>query len=131
AQLAEVKQVIVQHVATRGAAVLNAEDPLVVAMADVCPGSVVYFGNSARQPVLAEHRTEGGRVVYRDGDQIVAAEGGLEVRIDLAGVPVTRGGVVPFQAENVMAAVAAGWSLGIDWDVVRRALAGFVSDAAT
>src|SRR5690606_9532568 len=35
------------------------------------------------------------------------------------------------QVENVMAAVAAGWSFGLDWEVVRRALAGFVSDTTT
>ena len=130
-QLAEVKQVIVQNVSPQGAAVLNAEDPLVVSMEDVCPGAVVFFGNSPRQPVIAQHRAEGGRVVYRDGDHIVAAEGDEEVRMALADVPITRSGAIAFQVENVMAAVAAGWSFGLDWEVVRRALAGFVSDTTT
>src|SRR5690606_7522228 len=97
----------------------------------VCPGSVVFFGTSARQPVVAQHRAEGGRVVYRDGDCIVAADGDEEHHIDLAEVPLTRGGAIPFQVENAMAAVATGWALGLDWPAVRRALAGFESDAAT
>ncbi|MDN3988950.1 Mur ligase family protein, partial [Zwartia vadi] len=39
--LALVKRVIVQNVAPTGAAVLNAMDPMVLKMADACPGSVV------------------------------------------------------------------------------------------
>jgi cyanophycin synthetase len=53
------------------------------------------------------------------------------VRIGLAGVPLTRGGTLRFQVENVLAAVGAAWALGLDWDVVRRGLANFVSNANT
>jgi cyanophycin synthetase len=130
-QLAEVKQVIVQNVSDLGSAVLNAEDPLVVEMADACPGAVIFFGNSPNQPVIAQHRAEGGGVVFRDGNHMVAAKGDDLHRIDLATVPLTRGGAIPFQVENAMAGVAAGWALGIDWQVLQRALGGFESDAAT
>jgi cyanophycin synthetase len=41
--LAVLKRVIVQNVALDGYAVLNAADPLVVAMAAKCPGGVIYF----------------------------------------------------------------------------------------
>ena len=130
-QLAAVKQVIVQNVSDLGTAVLNAEDLLVVAMAENCPGAVIFFANGAHQPIVAQHRAQGGRVVFRHQDQIVAAEGDAEQRIDLAQVPLTRGGTIPFQVENTMAAVAAAWSLGIGWPVVQEALAAFVSDSAT
>src|SRR5690606_2432838 len=59
------------------------------------------------------------------------AEGDGAVVIALADVPVTGGGAIPCQVESVMAAVAAAWSLGIEWEASRRGLAGFVSDAAT
>ena len=42
-QLAGVKQVIVEAVPRDGTAVLNADDPLVAKMANVCSGSVIYF----------------------------------------------------------------------------------------
>jgi cyanophycin synthetase len=130
-QLAAVKQVIVQNVSDLGVAVLNAEDPLVVAMAESCPGSIIYFGNSAQQTVIAQHRAQGGRVVYQEQDRIVAADGAAEQRIELAAVPLTRGGTIPFQVENTMAAVAAAWALRIDWPVIQEALTSFVSDTAT
>ena len=128
AQLAAVKQVIVQNVSDLGTAVLNAEDPLVVAMAESCPGSVTYFGNSRQQPIIAEHLAQGGRAVFLEGVDIVAALGAEEQRIGLDRVPLTGGGRIPFQVENTMAAVAAAWALEIPWPIVREGLAGFVSD---
>jgi cyanophycin synthetase len=44
---------------------------------------------------------------------------------------LTRGGSIPFQVENVMAAIAAAWALNLDWADVRSGLANFISDAAT
>ena len=131
AQLAAVKQVIVQNVSDHGMAVLNAEDPLVAAMAESCPGSVTYFGNSRQQPVIALHLAQGGRAVFVEGNDIVAAAGADEQRIGLDGVPLTGGGRIPFQVENAMAAVAAAWALEIPWPIMREGLSGFVSDVAS
>ncbi|PKO36757.1 MAG: cyanophycin synthetase, partial [Betaproteobacteria bacterium HGW-Betaproteobacteria-6] len=51
--------------------------------------------------------------------------------IPLANIPLTRNGSIGFQVDNAMAAIATGWALGYAWEVIERALAGFVSDAAT
>jgi cyanophycin synthetase len=129
--IANVKRTIVENVAPDGVAVLNATDPYVAAMADACPGSVTFFAPQRHHPVMAKHRALGRRVVYVEDDAVVAAQGGTEVRIGLAGVPLTRGGTLGFQVENVLAAVGAAWALGLEWDIVRRSLATFVSDART
>jgi len=68
-------------------------------------------------------------VVYVDGDHLVAEEGKFEHRIALADVPITHGGSIAFQIENVMAAVAAGWGVGIDWDDIAAGLKTFGTDA--
>jgi len=130
-EVAEVKSVVVQNVAPDGMAVLNGEDPLCVAMAERCPGAVTVFGFDETHPVLAGHRAAGRRVVFRRGGQIVAAQREREVRIALDQVPLTRGGAIAFQVANTMAAVAAAWAIGLDWDGVRRGLRSFASDAAT
>ena len=127
--LARVKQVIVQNVSEDGHAVLNADDPLVAAMASQCPGKVIFFARDRLNGVLAEHHAQGGRVIYRDGDAIVMAERAQVQRIGLAGVPITLGGSVGFQVENTMAAVGAAWALEIDLARISHGLAGFVSDA--
>lgn len=129
--LAVLKSVIVQNVAPHGMAVLNAADEMVARMADACPGTVTFFAQDAGLPTMALHRAQGRRVVFVEGGQIVATEGDTEVRIPLADIPLTRNGSIGFQVENAMSSIAAAWALGIDWAVIRRALATFVNDAAT
>jgi cyanophycin synthetase len=129
--LSVVKRVIVQNVAPHGMAVLNAEDPMTAKMADACQGGVTFFANDRNHPVMATHRAQGRRVVYRDGNAIVAAGEGTEHRILLSDIPITRNGAIGFQVENAMAATAAAWGLNIDWDIIRKGLATFVNDAQT
>ena len=127
--LAVLKRVIVQNVANTGYAVLNAADPIVADMAATCPGKIIFFAADRHHPLMATHRAQGKRTVYIDGPMLVAAEGAWVERIPLQGVPVTRGGSISFQVENVMAAVAAAWGAGLNWDTIKRGLASFVNDA--
>lgn len=129
--LAIVKRVIVENVAPDGTAVLNAADPFVAAMAENCPGAVTFFASDRSHPILATHRAQGRRVVFVEDGFIVLAEGGNEQRFALTDIPLTNGGTIAFQVENAMAAVAAGWALGVDTAVLRAGLASFVSDAST
>jgi cyanophycin synthetase len=127
--LAVLKRVIVHNVAESGYAVLNAADPTVAAMAGVCPGKVIFFAADRHHPIMATHRAQGQRTVFVDGDSVVATEGSWRESLPLRDIPLTRGGTIGFQVENVMAAVAAAWASGLSWDAVRRGLASFVNDA--
>ncbi|UOD30675.1 cyanophycin synthetase [Massilia violaceinigra] len=127
--LAVLKRVIVQNVADGGVAVLNANDPAVVGMANNCRGSVTFFTADAGHPVMSTHRAQGQRVVYVDGATLVAAQGKIEHRIALAEVPITRGGSIGFQVDNVMASVAAAWAVGTSWDDIRTGLASFANES--
>jgi cyanophycin synthetase len=129
--LAVVKRVIVQNVAPKGVAVLNAADPMVANMADYCPGSVTFFATNRYHPVISTRRAQGHRVVYVEDGKIVASRGQFEQRLPLDRIPLTRNGTIGFQVENTMAAVAAAWALGISWKTIVNGLASFVSDATT
>ncbi|MEO6920145.1 MAG: cyanophycin synthetase [Collimonas sp.] len=129
--LSVVKRVIVENVAPGGHAVLNAADPMVASMAKSCPGSVTFFAHDFHHPLMTTHRAQGHRVVYQDGNAIVAAKGKQEHRLLLQEIPLTRNGTIGFQIENTMAAIAAAWALNLDWDVIRAGLASFINDAAT
>jgi cyanophycin synthetase len=126
--LAVVKRVIVQNVASDGYGVLNAADPLVVKMAPECTGKVCFFAADKGLPHMEAHRAQGHRVLYVEGGSIVAQEGTFFERIALAEVPITRNGSISFQVDNVMASVGAAWAIGLEWDVIRRGLASFQSD---
>jgi cyanophycin synthetase len=127
--LAVLKQVVVQNVAPDGVAVLNACDPKSVEMAIHCPGSVIFFAGESHHPIIAAHRAQGNRVIYLDGDRLVAALGDDEQHLPLADIPLTRGGTIRFQIENAMAAAAAAWALELDWDIIRHGLRSFDSTA--
>jgi cyanophycin synthetase len=129
--LAVVKRVIVENVSSTGYAVLNAADPMVAQMAHSCTGSVIFFALDPLHPIMATHRAQGHRVIYRDGDHIVAAQGELEVRLPLSEIPLTRNGSIGFQVENTMASVGAVWALNHPWQVVRDGLRSFISDVGT
>ena len=126
--LAVLKRVIVQNVATSGTAVLNATDPLVARMAVNCPGEVIFFGLDTHHPIIATHRAQGKRVLFVEDDHIVAMQGAQSVRIPLSEVPVTRSGAIAFQIENAMASIAAAWAINIPWETICKGLATFVSD---
>ena len=128
--LAVLKRVIVQNVAPSGMAVLNAADPMVVQMASNCPGQVTFFALDAHHPVIATHRAQGKRVVFvEDGHIVAMQQGQATVRIPLAEVPLTHGGAIGFQIENVMASLAAAWAVGLPWSTVCKGLATFISDS--
>lgn len=126
--LAVLKRVIVQNVAPNGYGVLNAEDPIVAAMAASCPGKIIYFAANKHHPIMATHRAQGHRTVYVDNESIVASEGSWRESIPLRDIPITRNGRIGFQVENVMASVAAAWGVNLPWQTIRSGLAGFVND---
>jgi cyanophycin synthetase len=128
--LAVLKRVIVQNISEQGTAVLNAADPIVASMAGHSrSGKITYFAADRHHAVMATHLAQGKRGVYVEHGDLVAAEGNLRHRLPLAEVPITLGGAVGFQVENVMAAVGAAWALGLDWSLIRQGLASFDNDA--
>ncbi len=127
-ELSVLKRVIVQNVATTGTAVLNAVDPNVSAMAGKARGAVTFFALDKYHPVMATHRAQGQAVVYVENGHIVASKGDFEQKLPLAEIPITMGGAIGFQVENVMASVAAAWALNIPWNTIRLALARFSND---
>jgi cyanophycin synthetase len=128
-QLVRVKRCIVETVARTGYAVLKADDPLTAGMAEKCPGKVIYFAQSAHDPVIAAHRETGGRAVFVRGGNLMAAEGTNEnVITSLDRVPLTHRGRIGFQVENALAAAAAAWALGHAFEDTAADLATFASD---
>ncbi len=128
-QLAKVKRCIVDVVAPNGYAVLNADDPHVAQLAAYSPGGVVFFTRDPLRHSTAKWREEGGRVAFVRDNAIVLAEGANEfVLVPLHRVPVTMGGQVRFQVENVLAAAATCWALGVPCEYILLGLETFAAD---
>jgi cyanophycin synthetase len=124
-----VKRSPVDVVLPSGTAVLKADDPLVADMAALSAGSVIFFACDGRNPVLSAHRDAGKRAVFVGDGSIVLAEGAAETTLmKLDEVPLTLGGRVGFQVENVLAAVAAAWSLGVPHEITIATLRAIHAD---
>jgi len=130
-QLARVKRVILESVSRDGYGVLNADDPLVAGMADYCSGQVLLFGTECSSAVMRPHLAAGGKAVYVIEGRIILAEGASEtVLMNVADIPATYGGLIPFQVQNAMAAAAACWGAGVPIESIRLGLRTFQADDA-
>ncbi|MBN8448576.1 MAG: cyanophycin synthetase [Candidatus Accumulibacter sp.] len=109
-----------------GAAVLNASQPMLVEMAALCDGEVIFFAADPELPTIVEHRAQGKRAVFVRNGRVVLASGEYETPIvSLKGIPLTDGGQLGFQVENVLAATAAAWALGVAPELIRTGLETF------
>lgn len=128
-QLAKVKRVVVEAVSRDGSAVLNADDPLVIEMAEYCKGGVIFFSRNEHSPVLKKHLEQGKPVTFvRDNKIIQADREGESTLMSLDLIPLTHGGRIGFQVDNVLAAAAACWGLGIDEENIIAGLESFTPD---
>lgn len=127
--LARVKSVVVRAVGRRGACVLNADDPLTVAMARHCRGRVIWFSNDAtalqRAPIRS-HMAEGGMAVARIDEAIVVIEAGKRRPVvDVRDIPATLDGAAQFNVLNALAATAMAAGHGIAIPVIAAGLKSF------
>ncbi len=105
-----------------GVAVLNAADERVAGLAELCDGSVIYYAADEANPILAAHRQNGERVVFARDGRIVLAAG--EQETPLIALSAMKPSTVKYP-ENVLAAVAAAWALGVPSDLLCGGLRAF------
>jgi len=120
-QLYKVFRTQVDVVLPSGSAVLNADDPTVVEMAELCDGEVIFFGKDAALPLIIEHRRKGGRALLVRDDKIVLAAASLEAPlVELAQIQSLQNSADHVTA--VLAALAAGWALGLAPELLRAGI---------
>ncbi len=125
-QLAKVKRCVIEAVSKNGYGVLKANDPLTAEMAEKCKGGVIFFAIDGNDPVLVNHRAKGGRGAFVRDNSVILAEGSVDFPLlSLDRIPLTHNGRIPFQVENVLAAAAACWGLGMPCEQIRIGLESF------
>ena len=129
-QMARVKGVIAEVVQADGHAVLNADDPLVAAMAEQVKGKVAYFSMDPNNEIIQNHlRRDGLAAVYENG-YLSILEGQFTLRIEQAvNVPMTMKGMAPFMIANALAACVAAFSQGVDIEDIRQGVRTFKASA--
>ena len=117
----------VDVVLASGAAVLNAADEQVLAMAELCDGDVLLYATHGDLPALQLHLSKGGRAVFQRGHSIVFAQAGahtewLDLQRDL------RAGARTVAVPSLLAACAAAWALGLSPDMIAAGIETFEPD---
>ena len=133
-QLANVKAVIVDAVPRTGTAVLNADDPLVLAMADRSNGAVAL--TTTAEPGSLGGRTVdqhlangglGGRLETDANGEVLVVRRGTKsiVHVPLSEIPITLDGAARMHVANALAAATGAAALGVSGETVAGGLRSF------
>lgn len=130
--LAFVKRLVVEVVHDKGTSVLNADDPLVAAMAEKAEGRIMYFSRSPANPLVREHVRKGGRAAVIEqgvnGDMLTLYDGDRHIPVTWTHlIPATLEGKAKFNVENALAAAAITYSMGCSLEQIRQGLRTFTT----
>lgn len=127
--LAEVKRIIVE--VARDTAVLNADDPLVLQMADYTDAKhLCYVTMNPGHALVREHIRAGGRAVSLEsgvnGQMITIYDKGAHIPLLWTHlIPATMEGRAHHNVQNAMVAAAMAFSMGLKLETIRQGLRTF------
>lgn len=125
-ELARVKAVVAESVMPSGYAVLNADDELVTDMAKHVKANVAYFSRDPQNATIQRHCARNGISAVEENGMIKICEGRHSFEIAKSSeVPITLNGRAGFMIENVLAAVLAAYTSGIEIDAIREGIKTF------
>jgi cyanophycin synthetase len=123
---------VVEVVRDNGTSVLNADDPLVAAMASHAEGRVMWFSRSAHNEIVKKHVQKGGRAAVIEqgvhGEMLTLYDGDRHIPVTWTHlIPATFEGKAKFNVENALAAAAIAYSLGASLEHLRQGLRTFTA----
>ncbi|NJR46353.1 MAG: cyanophycin synthetase [Hyellaceae cyanobacterium CSU_1_1] len=125
-QMAKVKAVVAETVKADGHAILNADDPLVAAMAEKLNCNVAYFSMNPDNPIIIEHARRNGLAAVYEHGYLSILEGQWTLRVEKAtNIPMTMGGKAPFMIANALAGCLATFAQGVDIEQIRQGVRTF------
>jgi cyanophycin synthetase len=129
-QLAEVKSVVARITKRTGWAVLNADDPRVLAMRQVTRAHSWVFTRHPRSPGIREVlATDGRATTVIDGwISVLERDADPDPLVEVVDVPMTLSGLSRFNVENALAAASAALAAGLPRDSVVEGLRSFRPD---
>lgn len=130
-QLFSIVRTQVDVVLPSGTAILNADDPLVAKMAELCDGEVIFFSRNETSPVLIAHLSKNGRAVVVRDRQMILKDGNREIQtLTVPKNPKSTPQTAPWKPVNLAAAIAAAWSLEIPFNIIAAGTETFYSDSS-
>ncbi|MFL6215964.1 MAG: cyanophycin synthetase [Blastocatellia bacterium] len=125
-EMAYVKSVVIETVRRTGYAILNAEDPHLVSLAEKAGGSLCWFTLDPTNELVVKHTEAGGISVTLRDRQIIIRRGAQDVVIsDVDLIPATFSGRAMFNVANAMVAALCAHLSGTSVEDIRTGLQTF------
>jgi cyanophycin synthetase len=125
-ELAQVKLLVTRAVGPGGAAVLNADDPLVVRHSSEVTARIVWFSLEPARDEISAHLAAGGRAVLYESGALALAEGPERTPVVRGEeMPAAMGGAARHNVANALAAIGAANAMGVPPEAMGRALRRF------
>jgi cyanophycin synthetase len=128
-QLFNVVRTQVDVVLPTGTSVLNADDSMVVKMAELSKGEVMYFSQDPASPVITAHQEKDGRSIIVGLSFITLKQGKLD-KLVIPIPPTVRDASLDWVSNlSLAAAIGAAWALDIPFNVIEAGVETFVSSS--
>jgi cyanophycin synthetase len=130
AELTEVKATVCRITRPDGWVVLNADDPLVAAVARRVDARVAYFSLRRGGSLVRRHLARGGRAYLVVDGSVSEAEGdAIRPIVAVRELPIALGGLARYNVANALAAAGGARALGASLDEVAEGLRTFAPTA--
>jgi cyanophycin synthetase len=132
-QMVQVKAVVAESVRPDGIAILNADNDHSYGIRERIKCRVGLFSMNPENERLLAHTRDGGLACIYEQEEIRLVNGSIKVTVaSVHAIPSTFGGKCYFMIENVLAAVLAAYSQGVDVHLLAQGLYSFqVSEDST
>ncbi|AGB40111.1 cyanophycin synthetase [Halobacteroides halobius DSM 5150] len=125
-EIANIKSLVIERVRKNGYAILNANDPQVVAIAKRSNAEIIYCSLEENNLVIERHLAESKPAVYLKEGNLTLFDGEDELPImAIDRLPAAQEGLAKHILENALFAIAAGFAYGIPTFIIRTALCKF------
>ncbi|EJO5346194.1 cyanophycin synthetase [Clostridium botulinum] len=128
--MAYVKSLVGEAVKKDGYVVINADDKVSLNIINRMKSRIILFTKNRNNPIISKYFKNKNLVVYLEEDTIyLESLNEKKEIININKVPITLGGKLTYNIENIMAAIAGLISLGVDIGNIRYGLQSFTNEA--
>lgn len=128
-ELSHVKSLIVEAIKPEGYSVINADDEMCRKISSRAKGNIIVFSKSRDNKFLKGYLEKGNYGIYIDNGSVYVEKNKRIFHIaDLKDIPITCGGMLVHNVENVLTATASLVGLEIDYCIISKGLKSFLCD---
>ena len=128
-ELAHVKSLVIEAVKPDGYCIINGDDEMCRKISSRAKGNIIVFSKDRNNNFLRENLEKGNYGIYVENNSVYVEKNKRIFHIaDLKDIPITCGGLLVHNIENVLTSTAALVGLEIDYCIISKGLKSFLCD---